>query len=268
MTTPIFVVGSGRCGTRLIYRLLEGTEGVTVYHEYCCEIIQKAACLYSMGISKPQIDEIYLSAIHYCKDNIWIDCSNKTSWIIDILSSVFPNAKFLWLVRDGRKVVSSFYHKLSNEIYDDYAVSTLWKWINKQESICPPLEKRYWWNIYGEKTVNQTQFERICEHWKTSNRVIEDLLLHNVPDEQQMTVRLEDLISSKRVLIDTLGFLGVQYDSEKHDVLIQVPQNAIIPIDFGLSSKELKTFNTICGKTMLDYHYDIDIKPEKVKYVL
>ena len=49
---PLFIVGSGRNGTRSIFRMLRGNSKIDANHEYMCENIQKIACLYSMGLLK------------------------------------------------------------------------------------------------------------------------------------------------------------------------------------------------------------------------
>ena len=69
-TQPIFIVGSGRNGTRSIFRMLRGNSKIEAHHEYLCENIQKVSCLYSMNlISKERcMDEVfkhYHSAILY-----------------------------------------------------------------------------------------------------------------------------------------------------------------------------------------------------------
>jgi len=41
------------------------------------------------------------------------------SWLIPDLAALFPDAKFVHLVRDGRKVAGSYFRKLGAECYDD-----------------------------------------------------------------------------------------------------------------------------------------------------
>ena len=53
-TNPIFIVGSGRCGTRSLYKIFNKIENVTAYHEYLCEIVQKEACKKMMGLKTPK----------------------------------------------------------------------------------------------------------------------------------------------------------------------------------------------------------------------
>ena len=60
----------------------------------------------------------YKSSIHY-SDKKWVDSSNALPWIIKPLSKIFPDAYFIHLIRDGRKVVSSFYNKFGDIMYEE-----------------------------------------------------------------------------------------------------------------------------------------------------
>lgn len=151
---PVFVVGSGRNGTRSIFRMLRGNARIEAHHEYRCENIQKISCLYSMGLLEedqalPQVRDHYLSALNFCKKNIWLDSSNKASWIIPLLKEAFPASTFIHIVRDPRRVVPSYYYKLREEMYDDSSVMALANWIDRGhlQQDAPPIEKKYWWRL-------------------------------------------------------------------------------------------------------------------------
>ena len=47
---PVFIVGTGRSGSRSIFRMLSGSENLEIHHEYCCTHIQKYSALYHMGL--------------------------------------------------------------------------------------------------------------------------------------------------------------------------------------------------------------------------
>ena len=144
---PIFVVGTGRCGTRSIFKMLSGTPGVEIHHEYDCTHLQKQAALHYMtqisdAALRQSLQESYGSAIFYSDAATWIDCSNKASWIMHQLHSLLPEARFVVLYRDGRKVVASFFNKLAQEIYDDESVGKLTRWLeNPDKQPQPPAEK-------------------------------------------------------------------------------------------------------------------------------
>jgi len=259
-TVPIFIVGSGRSGTRMVFKLLSGIPEVEIYHEYVCTHIQQQATLYHMGLIdnneiKQKIKELHGSAIHYSKANCWVDCSNKLSWIIEPLFALFPTAKFVHLVRDGRKVAISYFHKLNDEMYDDESVKIMRDWLNNQEKLpMPPPEKRYWWNIpqksqpYAEKFSKFDQFQRACYQWVESNRVIMESL-KNIPQEQKLFVKLEDLVADRDVLANLLAFFEVKYEEHFFEFL-QTPQNVIFPMDFQLKDFQLLQFNEIAFDMM------------------
>ena len=71
------------------------------------------------------IAETYGGAIRYSDAQHWGDSSNKLSWLIPDLAAAFPKARFVHLVRDGRKVASSYFHKLGAECYDDRSTAIL-----------------------------------------------------------------------------------------------------------------------------------------------
>ena len=75
-------------------------------------LIERAKCLQIL-------DETYGAAVRYCDRAYWGDSSNKLSWIIPELAQLLPDAKFVHLVRDGRKVAGSYFRKLGDECYDD-----------------------------------------------------------------------------------------------------------------------------------------------------
>lgn len=272
-TTPVFVVGSGRCGTRMIYQMLKGEPDITVYHEYNCELVQRTSCLrymnyYDSSTTKAILSDVYKSAVEYSNDRLWIDSSNKASWVISELCELMPNAKFIHLLRDGRKVTTSFLHKLGQEIYDDESVQRLYEWINDQSKLMPPLEKKYWWNIYSDipDFMKLSQFEKICHHWSISNYWIEKQL-ESVPDNRKIRFQLEDLTNDYNRLADLLGFLGIKYDDKFTKFLVE-PQNAIIPMNFRMIGKECEQFANICGQTMEHFEYDMQEQEYKVHYVL
>ena len=259
-TIPIFVVGSGRSGTRTIFKLLSGIPKIEIYHEYLCTHIQQVSAMYYMQLIdkdevKQKIKKLHGSAIYYTKAKYWVDCSNKLSWIIEPLFELFPQAKFVNLVRDGRKVASSFFHKLGTEMYDDDSVRIMQDWLSHRNSAyIPPPEKKYWWNIpqkgqlFAEDFPKFNRFQRCCYQWREANRVIIDSL-KKIPKNQQLLVKLEELTTHKDVLKRFLEFFVVEYGNHFFEFL-QTPQNVFFPMDFKLTDKQTKQFNQIAGDMM------------------
>jgi hypothetical protein len=256
-TQPVFFVGSGRSGTRTIFKMLSGVRDVEIHHEYLCTHIQPVAALYAMGrLSRPdaaaRFSELHGAAIHHSTARLWMDCSNKLSWIIEPIADVFPQAKFVLIVRDGRKVSSSYFHKLSDEMYDDRSVAALDAWLKDPSSeVMPPPEKKYWWNIpqpgqpFHEEFPAFNQFERCCYQWREANRIVLEFF-ERLPEDRTATFKLEELVSDQNRLSAMLDFVGVPADPTFFDFL-QTPQNVIFPVDFALTSEQLASFDRIAG---------------------
>lgn len=258
-TSPVFIIGSGRSGTRTFFRMLTGAPGLEIHHEYAVLETQKLAALYFMGLidkdtAKKAILERHGAAVHYSKSDIWADSSNKLTWLIDPLSELFPAARFLAIVRDGRKVVPSFYYKLREEMYDDESTQTLAAWLSNRLDPMPPAEKRYWWNIPQPGQIFHQEFskfnrlQRVAYHWSESNRAIMESF-EKLPSNRTLLVRLEDLTKDKIQLQSTLQFIGIPYD-ETYFEYLKTPRNVFIPLDFQLTKNQKLQFESICAPIM------------------
>ncbi|MCA9371633.1 sulfotransferase [Candidatus Woesebacteria bacterium] len=274
-TVPVFIIGSGRSGTRMLFRLLSGHEHIEVYHEYLCTHIQPVACKYFMGFfndkqTKEEINHLHGAGIYYSKAKYWIDCSNKLSWIVKPLYDMFPQAKFIHVMRDGRKVTSSYFHKLSPEIYDDVSVRAMQNWLkNPKKYPEPPPEKKYWWNIPQKNQPHHEdfpcfdQYQRICYHWNQVLTTIEKSL-SVIPKKQKMTVKLEDLTKNKEIFSQFLSFIDIEYTDDMFTYM-QRPQNVFVPMDFSLNKKQLQQFEEIAGDTLRKCGY-LDKEVYTVQY--
>ena len=267
-TVPVFILGSGRCGTFQISRLLESVGEIEAHHEYLFENILKSAVLYRMNAIKSEdvksmLTKTHRPAIHYSEKKFWVDSSNALPWIIEPLYEMFPNARFIHLIRDGRKVVSSFYNKFSDVVYDDRCVSIVNEWLENPEIMPEPSpEKKYWrpFPVKGESFCNEfkefNRFQRLCYYWQDVNISIRNSL-KVIPETQKMFVRLEDLTSDTEVL---KGFLEM-FDTEINDDFIEMlkrPVNVAVPKNFPLSQEQRKEFNDICSNAMSTFGYDAE----------
>ena len=254
-TQLVFVVGSGRCGTKMIKSLLAGT-GIEARHEYVRNAYQREAALYYMGkLSFREMTErlvdIYKPAAYYSQSPIFLDSSHKLSWCIDVLAKAFPKAKFIHLVRDGRKVTSSFFYKLN--IFDDHGAKVLNDWMLGKEKEMPPRTENYWQVAYNEPDC----FKRICWHWKESNVNIMNMLI-NVRREQKLFIRLEDLAGDCDTMARFLKFLDVEPPYDSFMEAMQKPKHVYVPVDYKLTDEQQNHFAMICGDTMKELGYDME----------
>lgn len=255
MTQPVFVIGTGRCGTRMIYKMLDGTPGVEVYHEYQIYHVQPFACRLEMDTYASGDEHVlrrtHGAALHYSRAHTWVDCSNKLSWLIPSLLHLFPDARFLHLVRDGRRVALSYYHKLSDEIYDDRSTAILRDWVDGRSMVMPPPDKKYWWKLPPD---GYNQWQRICWHWRECNRVIlRDA--PQIPVGHYMNVKLEYLTKDDNLLREVLDFMGITYQPRYFDAL-QTPRGVIEPVNYAMTETQERQFWKICADMMEHFSYN------------
>lgn len=270
-TRPIFIVGSGRSGTAALAKLLANVPDVEMHHEYLCTHIQPVAVRHAMGLATPDdvrdcLSRCHAAAIALSAQPVWGDSSNKLSWILPILAEMFPDARIAHVVRDGRKVSSSFFHKLGDEIYDDASVAALNAWC-EGDGPMPPPEKRYWWPIPQPGHPNRVafgsydQFQRIAHHWAEVNRAILDA---DLPAGMLARFRLEDLVSDEASLRDLFGCLDLRYDPDSFAAMRR-PHNVNRPEDRLLTETQRVRFDAIAGPMMQRLGYG-DAEEYRVDY--
>ncbi|WP_262691441.1 sulfotransferase family protein [Kordiimonas aestuarii] len=261
---PLFIVGCGRSGTQALGRLFDSYGNVTMHHEYMVHHVQPLGVEYWHGrVGRDEVmaslRSLYGAAISFSETPVWGDCSNKLSWFVDILAGAFPEARFIHLVRDGRKAVSSLYHKLGHECLDDRSVNALRAYL-EADGPKPPPEKKYWWpmarrsdEIYQDYQ-SFDHFSRIAYHWAQINREVRQKL-GLLEQSRYIRVRLEDITASRENLEDMLSFAGLPLGEEQVELMVR-PHNVIKPVNFMLEDDQLETFWTLAGAEMKALGYD------------
>jgi hypothetical protein len=262
---PFFIVSSGRSGTAMLAKALGTEQSVTIEHEYMVQLVQPLAVRRYRGLSTAQEARAVLRATHGAAVSgattvLWGDSSNKLSWLIPDLAAVFPDAHFIHLVRDGRKVASSYFHKLAAECYDDRSTKNLAAYLASPQTVgAPPPEKKYWWpqpkadDPFAEDFAHFDRFQRIAWHWAEINRAIFEGIA-SVPAERRLLVRLEDLRAQPSSVAALFAFLRLRYRDE-HFAAFARPHNVNRPVDMLLTPAQSAQFQRIAAPMMerLDY---------------
>jgi len=259
-TQAFFIVSSGRSGTAMLQKALSASGDVEMHHEYMVHIVQPLAVRRYMGWAtraeaRAVLEKTYAAAVHYSDAAHWGDSSNKASWLIPDLAELLPTAKFVHLVRDGRKVASSYFHKLKDECYDDRSTAVLQHFAeNPARSVAPPPEKKYWWPLarpddpHFADFLDFDQFQRIAWHWAEINRVI-FASLSALPAERRHFVRLEELQEDPDSVAALFGFLGLRCDDDTA-ALFARPHNVNRPEDTLLDARQREQFALIADAMM------------------
>ena len=243
----------------MLHKALSAKPGVEMHHEYAVQITQPLAVKRYLGLINAQdaqeiLRETFGAAVHYSRGSHWGDSSNKLSWLIPDLAALFPDARFVHLVRDGRKVASSYFHKLGAENYDDRSNAILQAWYDG-DAPAPPPEKPYWWPVPRRDDPMAgafrgfDQFQRICWHWAEINRVAWAALAA-LPPQRTLFVRLEDLRESPSLVRGLHDFLGLPCADSDFAVFAR-PHNVNRPEDRLLDVTQRVQFHDIAGD-MLD----------------
>ena len=257
---PFFVVSSGRSGTAMLHKALSAEPGVEMHHEYMVQIAQPLAVRRYLGLvdfteAVKILSQTHGAAVGYSEAGHWGDSSNKLSWLIPELAEALPSARFVHLVRDGRKVAGSYFRKLGEECYDDRSTRILQAhYDNPGHAPAPPPEKKYWWPVPRRDDPAARgfrcfgQFERICWHWAEVNRVILNALAR-LPAPRQMFVRLEDLHEDAGAVRGLYDFLDLPFSDAAFAAFAR-PHNVNRPEDRLLAPAERARFDAIAGGMM------------------
>jgi hypothetical protein len=260
---PFFIVSSGRSGTAMLHKALSAVPGVTMHHEYAVQITQPLAVKRYLGAvdaetTRKVLDESFGAAVWHAQGTHWGDSSNKLSWLIPDLAALFPEARFVHLVRDGRKVASSYFYKLGDETYDDRSNAALQNWYDGAGAL-PPPEKPYWWPVprHDDPMAGLfrgfDQFQRICWHWTEINRVALEALAA-LPPERTLFARLEDLTASPTRVRELYDFLDLPFREDDFAVFAR-PHNVNRPEDRLLDAQQTAQFETLAGAMMARLGY-------------
>ena len=269
--TIILIISSGRSGTYQLYDLLSGITNVDVEHERMFENLLKLGVKKHHKIlktkEKNKVINEYLEMIKNSKNSIWIDISNALPWVTDDIVKKIQNnkIKIIHIIRDGRKVVSSFYNKFPEIFYKNRDVKKLKNYFYSKEKE-PKLDKKFWrplpdqYFTYSKKT--SIRFQNICWYWKTITMKSKKLIKNK--KYESIEFRFEDLVNNEKKLIEFFNFLGLKY-KKKYFKKFYKPKNVHIPKNFMLTNNQNLIFEKICKDVMKLYNYKSD-KEYFVKY--
>ena len=249
----------------MLHKVLSACGDIEMHHEYAVDIVQPLGVRRYLGLADADearrvLTATYVAAVHYSETAHWGDSSNKLSWLIPELADLLPRARFVHLVRDGRKVAGSYFRKLADECYDDGSTSILQACYDDPAHVpAPPPEKKYWWPVprKGDPLAGGfrrfDQFERIAWHWAEINRVILESLAA-LDSKRTLFVRLEELCASPQSVEGLLHFLNLPY-RDALSAMFERPHNVNRPEDEQLSEAQRARFDTLAGQMMMRLGY-------------
>jgi acetyltransferase-like isoleucine patch superfamily enzyme len=190
-----FVVSTGRAGSKTMAGLLSQHPDVTCIHEHVPQLVRLSS-EYAYGWKtreqvKAELTAIYLEGKTY-PGGFYGESNQKLFNLFPILAEMFPQGRFIWLMRDGRNVVASYVsHERGIFSPEEHAQGSpiihgwrRWAYYRLEGNKCGVFSDSEW--------VAMSRFERACWFWYYVNNQIE-INLRGLPSKQWMILKLENL---------------------------------------------------------------------------
>lgn len=209
-----FIVSTGRAGSKSIAAILSQHPEITCRHEPNGQLIRLSTeyihKVKSYEQVKEEIKKMYID-MNTMINKYYGESDQKSSNLIEILAELFPNAKFIWLIRNGIDSVNSMF---SRGWFDNLDLGLKYP-MQMPDS---DLLRREEFSIYSEYRIQadkigvmssedwkeMTAFERNCWYLSFWNSMIEEKL-NKLSADRWINVKLEDIAKASDRIISFLG---------------------------------------------------------------
>ncbi len=199
----LFVLSTGRSGTTTVARWLSAVGGVTSLHEPEPAFIREASALRYGDLAPDAILETLQATRPRGATPIYAESSQTLALLVPQLVALWPDARFVWLLRNGRDVVASamqkqWYsgHSETHARYED-ATPTQQAWIDGR------LRADKWGDMDSAEWQSLSRFGKCCWYWQAVNRIIAQDVA--ATDIEPFVLKLETLPAQADALLTWLG---------------------------------------------------------------
>jgi hypothetical protein len=244
---PIFIIGAPRSGTSILYSILRESSALAHWPGEAHEVWEadyhpalrdwSSNALTAGDFDEPAADRIRRAFLLVTGGRKrLIDKTPRNALRIDVVDKIFPDARFVFLQRDGRDNVNSLINAWRTPRYRTYELP-------RPHSI-PGVDPKWWKFVLYPGWAEDTRgpLEVVCaRQWHISN----DLALvsaRRIEPERWVTLRYEDLVERPveeigRVL-DSLQLVYEAPIKAKAAALSSTPVNVVTPPERGKWRKE------------------------------
>ena len=192
-----FVLSTGRCGTQLLTNVLQTDHSIEAIHNPKVELLywgkqaylernRERNCSVFDGARYEMIRNAILAGKSYVETN------NRITFFANEIAQLYPNARFIHLVRHPVEFVKSGLNRGWYE--DEYHY-------NNEGLIEPQANQEDWLRL--------TRTGKIAWLWNETNTFIEDFKGHIDP-ERVITITSEDMFSNEDALMRIGQFVGMK----------------------------------------------------------
>ena len=235
-----FVLTMGRSGTQFLSSLLNNAPDTRVIHEFPLDLL-----FYQFAYKNEHLGMKYFEYLrnHSINRNVsqFINYGEVNSVLrrhLPAIKRFFPHAHLFHLVRDGRFVIRSIMSRKTMKWYD-------------------PVTKL----VYPEKNsdfrdqwIDMNRFEKICWYWAEENNYISSFT------EKMLFFEgiLKDYNHLKHALLDPacIDISESQWQTETNKPK-NITKHYSFPHPDNWTIDMKNTFNKICGRVMVKYHYPV-----------
>ena len=232
-----FIVTTGRSGSTTIARVLSQHPLCVCSHEQHRILIKLSAERCHGQVEDEEI-QFYLTGMfpHRVGLQLYGESNQRLSYLIPLLSELNTNPKFLWLIRDGRKVVASMVSRGAYGHEQSAGPTKIWAKYRIQGDLCNDVTSETWQMM--------SPFEKCCWYWSYTNRMIDNDLA-KLSQDVWIMIRLEDI---SMYLNEVLKFLELPFYPLK---LVQANKHVDTTYHFtNWSEEEQEAFSFWCGQGM------------------
>lgn len=201
---PVFILSTGRCGTKLLGDLFVLAKAGLVFHEPSPKLLLGSRIAYEMGKENLEAKKLaFLTARYdlmkhvFLREKRYFETNNRTTFFADAVYNLFEKSKFVHLVRHPGDFVRSGIRRnyYSNSETDDTRLVPL-----KSDPIFDQ------WKAFS-------LIKKIGWLWNETNRFIEDLK-ESFDHERIITICSEDLFEDPQIFRDICTYLNLSIPGE------------------------------------------------------
>lgn len=254
---PRFIVSTGRTGTKFLANFFN------TFFEDTLSLHEPNPTLFNLGTNfikgnisfHEAIKGLDIQRLHICrrlnKNNIrfYVESNSYLSNLIPVVNEYYNSPKFVFIIRNGKDYVRSYYSKRPSNI-GYYALSdeSPRKGITSNDF---PDDR-----FYGRWEA-MSRFERVCWVWVKRNQMIENFLTNDI---SWIKVRFEDVFNNGYTgLWEIIDFFDLrkQIKIDRHETnkifteKSNINKKYLLPKNFEDWQEEKKEiFEEICGEYM------------------
>ena len=259
------ILGTGRNGSQQIYKIFKENNYHDAYHEFNFEEnlqlgIKKQFGNINNKNLKECLKESYIKYVMNSKKDSWIDSSNALPWIAQELADIWDNTCIIFLSRNGRKVINSFFNKFPSIMYPEDEYQKTINWIkSKFDNDLIPEKSKIYWRPFTHKMIDNMnleaglRFKMLCYYF---NLTVEKSLNIVHKNKKVKLFKFEELLNNYNKRMEFCNFLNV--DKNFLENKFSKPANIVKNINYKFDNYQEKVFRNICKDTMNKLGYCID----------